>query len=78
MQYFDTGYDTDEAVPNVDFYDREYEEPINSQNIDILSQLETEAPQPKYEQAPTASSVAEFSIANAINLRGKLIVTLNP
>ncbi|XP_013180025.1 PREDICTED: synaptotagmin-15-like [Papilio xuthus] len=71
-----SGYETDDTVPNVDFYDRDYEEPINSPNVDILSQLETEAPQPKYEQAPTASSVAEFSIANAINLREAVLVAL--
>ncbi|CAH2043540.1 unnamed protein product, partial [Iphiclides podalirius] len=77
---YSEGYDNEENDPSneEDYYDRrpEYEDPITSQHVEVLRQLEAEASSPKYEQAATSSSVAEFSIANVINLREAALVAL--
>ena len=45
---------------------------MTARHAEGLSQLETAPPKPNnFEQSPTSASVSEFSIANAVNLRGK-------
>lgn len=69
--YF-TGYEIDyPAGQNEDYYDSrvEYEEPGKAQQVETLEQVDSSAP--TFEQTPTVSSVSGFSIANAVNLRGK-------
>ncbi|CAG5020722.1 unnamed protein product [Parnassius apollo] len=74
-----SSYDNDDnELTNEDYYDRrpDYEDPLTSQQVGVVGPLETVAPQPINEQAPTVSSVSEFSIANAVNLREALLVAL--
>lgn len=68
----DTVEETNEKQ-NPEYYDqpREYEDPVTSQRVEGLSQLETSPPNQAFEQPPTTASVSEFSIANAVNLRGE-------
>ncbi|CAH0589101.1 unnamed protein product [Chrysodeixis includens] len=63
---------------NPEYYDQpaEYEDPVTSQHVEGLSQLETSPPNQAFEQSPTSASVSEFSIANAVNLREAVLVAL--
>lgn len=67
-----TGYETDyPGGQNEEYYDHrvEYEEPGKAQQVETLEQVDSSGP--TFEQAPTVISVSGFSIANAVNLRGK-------
>ncbi|PZC71271.1 hypothetical protein B5X24_HaOG213731 [Helicoverpa armigera] len=79
---YESDYDPDAVEEprekqNADYYDRprEYEDPVTSQHVEGLSQIET-APPKSFEQPPTTASVSEFSIANAVNLREAVLVAL--
>lgn len=56
-----------------DYYDRhqDYDEAVAPQPVEALGHLESSSIQASFEKAPTTSSVSEFSIANAVNLRGE-------
>ncbi|XP_068617976.1 synaptotagmin-15-like [Battus philenor] len=71
------GYDVDDNA-NDEYYDHrpDYEDPLTSQHAQAIGQSETEVPQPKYVETATASSVAEFSFTNAVNLREAVLVAL--
>ncbi|XP_037301427.1 uncharacterized protein LOC119191642, partial [Manduca sexta] len=55
---------------------QDYEDPVTSRHVEVLGQLETSSANSKFEAAPTATSVSEFSIANAVNLREAVLVAL--
>lgn len=74
--YF-TGYETDyQGGQNEEYYDSrvEYEEPAKAQRVEALEQVDSSAP--TFDQAPTVSSVSGFSTANAVNLRGKYLMSI--
>ncbi|KOB68241.1 putative synaptotagmin 15, partial [Operophtera brumata] len=67
QEKYNTG--TEEQHKSEDYYERhDYEDPVTSQHAE-LGQLEST--RGRFHQAPTTSSVSEYSIANAVNLRGK-------
>ncbi|XP_028042011.1 synaptotagmin-15-like [Bombyx mandarina] len=61
-----------------DYYDRhqDYDEAVAPQPVEALGHLESSSIQASFEKAPTTSSVSEFSIANAVNLREAVLVAL--
>lgn len=62
-----------------EYYDRgqEYVDPVTVRRPDPVEQLEPSLPNQRFEQAPTDSSVTEFSYGNAVNLRGESVLSLS-
>ncbi|XP_060804989.1 synaptotagmin-15 [Amyelois transitella] len=78
-------YDPDYEEPEgEEYYDRkqDYVDPVTSQkiesvdSIDRIEAIEASPPNTRFEQGPTTSSVSEFSLGNAINLREVALVAL--
>lgn len=76
-----TEYDSDYNSSNEDqnnkqeeYYDQPqiYDDPVTTRHVESIGSLEASTSNPRFEQAPTLNSVSEFSLANAVNLRGKI------
>lgn len=59
--------------PPIDYYDiSDGVDPVTPIRVETLGQVESTSASSRFEQTPTTRTVHEFSIANSINLRGKL------
>ncbi|XP_072944980.1 synaptotagmin-15-like [Epargyreus clarus] len=72
---YNTGYDADyNGDGNEEYYGRLDEDPVTSRPAPIVKV--NASPGPVFEEAVTTSTVSEFSIANAVNLREAVLVAL--
>ncbi|CAG9564773.1 unnamed protein product [Danaus chrysippus] len=77
IEQYNTGYESDyNSEPSEEYYEHVDSEPVNPIQVKALDQVESSAASPRYETASTVSTVTEFSIANAINLREAVLVAL--
>lgn len=75
-KYCISDYDPDFNGENEEDDEPVYEEPVNVRHAQALSQFDEVASTiggVRYDPAPTTNSVTEFSIGNAVNLRGMLL-----
>ncbi|OWR47163.1 hypothetical protein KGM_216050 [Danaus plexippus plexippus] len=77
IEQYNTGYESDyNSEPSEEYYEHVDSEPVNPIQVKALDQVESSSASPRYETASTVSTVTEFSIANAINLREAVLVAL--
>ncbi|XP_050665768.1 synaptotagmin-15-like [Leptidea sinapis] len=73
---YNSEYDSeDKGDPGEEYYGGVGEDPILPVEVETLGQLDSSTTNPRYEQASTGA-IADFSIANSVNLREAVLVAL--
>ncbi|VVC92080.1 unnamed protein product [Leptidea sinapis] len=73
---YNSEYDSeDKSDPGEEYYGGVGEDPILPVEVETLGQLDSSTTNPRYEQASTGA-IADFSIANSVNLREAVLVAL--